>query len=185
MVACALSLMFCLEGVGSIYAKNLPPVTYKAPRPQKPPEFHVDVNKLPDPFLSYFIRREQLATEEAEEAKRKKREAEARLEQKKKEAIQRLEDLKKPRTELQTLGLSQLTLTAIIQSKSGDYAMVRDPKGLGYILKKGTRIGTNGGVVSRISINEKKLVIKEPYIDKEIYIKYKPVEMKLPEDMYK
>jgi hypothetical protein len=55
---------------------------------------------------------------------------------------------------------------------------------MGYILRKGTRIGTNGGTVSLISINEKKVVIKEPYIDKEIYIKYKPVEMKLPEDLY-
>lgn len=179
-----LSLCFWAAAIGQAHAKTLPPVVYKDLRPQKAGEYHINVNKLPDPFLSYFIRREQIATEEAEEARRKQQEAEARLERKKREVKKQLEELKKPRTELQTLGLSQLTLTAIVQSKTGDWALVRDPKGMGYILKKGTRIGTDGGVVSRIAINEKKVIIKEPYIEKEIEIKYKPVEMGLPDELY-
>lgn len=185
MLAGVLFMAVCLELPGAASAKEPPAVVYKGPRPQKTSdEYRIDLKRLPDPFLSYFIRREQLASEEAEAAKQKQQAEEARLERKKREARQRLEDLKKPRTELQTLGLSQLTLTAIIQSKTGNWAMVRDPKGMGYILKEGTRIGTNGGVVSRIAINEKKVVIKEPYIDKEIHIKYKPVEMELPDDLY-
>ncbi len=166
------------------FAKPLPPVAYKNLRPQKTGEYRINISKLPDPFLSYFIRREQLATEQAEAERLKKAEAEARLERRKREVKERLEEMKKPRTELQTLGLSQLTLTAIVQSKTGDWAMVRDPKGMGYILKKGTRIGTNGGVVSRIAINDKKVVINEPYIENEIEIKYKPVEIALPTDLY-
>ena len=179
-----LSLCFWAAAIGQAYAKPIPPVAYKDLRPQKAPEFRIDVKSLPDPFLSYFIRREQMVTEQAEEANRKKREAEARLERKKREAKARLEALKEARTELQTLKLSQLTLTAIVQSEKGNWAMVRDPKGRGFVLKKGTRIGTNGGIVSRIAIREQKVIVNEPYIEKEIHIKYKPVEMELPDKSY-
>jgi len=152
---------------------------------EKKVEFHIDVESLPDPFLSYFIRREQRVSREAEEAKRKRLEAEARLERKKREIREQLEDLKKPRTELQTLNLGQLTLTAIIKTGIGYWAMVRDPKGQGHILKKGTRVGTDGGIVSHIAISEKKVIIKEPYItEDELHIEYKPVELGLPEDLY-
>lgn len=148
-------------------------------------EFRIDVNTLPDPFLSYFIRREQMASEQAEAEKQAQQKAQARLEQKKQEVKARLEDLKKARTELQTLNLSQLTLTAIVKSGSGHWAMVRDPKGQGYILKEGTRIGTNGGVVSRIAITHKKVIVQEPYIaEDELHIAYKPVEITLPDELY-
>ena len=66
---------------------------------------------------------------------------------------------KKPRTYLETLDLSQLELTAIILGPKGNFAMVRDAKGLGYVIKKGTPIGINGGVVRQIT--EKKVVIRE------------------------
>jgi hypothetical protein len=62
--------------------------------------------------------------------------------------------------------------------------MVRDPKGRGFVLKKGTRIGTNGGVVHRIARDDKKVIIKEPYLEDELHLKYKDVEMKLPDQVY-
>lgn len=174
----------CLSA-GDVASETPSPEPELPEGPQKKVEFQVDVQKLPDPFLSYFVRREQIASEKAEAQRRKKKEAEARLERKKREVRERLEDLKKARTELQTLNLSQLTLTAIVRSEKGDWAMVRDPKGQGYILKKGTRIGTKGGIVSRIAINDKKVVVKEPYItEDEIHIKYKPVEIALPDELY-
>ncbi|MGM0428375.1 MAG: pilus assembly protein PilP [Thermodesulfobacteriota bacterium] len=183
----------CLMGAGVVPypvcatsgEKKAPQVEDLVEFPAKTTEYSIDVKKLPDPFLSYFIRREQMAGEKAEAERRKQLEAEARLERKKREARERLEDLKKARTELQTLKLSQLTLTAIIQSSQGHWAMVRDPKGQGYILKKGIRIGTEGGIVSRIAINDKKVIVKEPYIaEDEIHIKYKPVEIALPDELY-
>ncbi len=92
--------------------------------------------------------------------------------------------MKLPQTELQRLTLSQLTLTAIVQAEATEWAMVRDPKGRGFVLKKGTRIGTNGGVVFKIASQEKKVIIKEPYLEDGLHIKYKPVEMKMPDQVY-
>lgn len=73
------------------------------------------------------------------------------------------EKKKKPKTYLETLDLSQLELTAIVMSPKGNFAMVRDSKGLGYVIRKGTAIGTNGGVVAEIK--EKEVVIHEELKD--------------------
>lgn len=70
---------------------------------------------------------------------------------------------KKPKTYLETLELSQLALTVIVVSKSGKWAMVRDSKGVGHVIKEGTAIGTNGGVVYKIQEGE--VVVREEYKD--------------------
>jgi type IV pilus assembly protein PilP len=70
---------------------------------------------------------------------------------------------RKPKTYLETLDLSQLDLVAIILSKKGNWAMVRDSKGLGHVIKKGTLIGMNEGVVHEIKDNE--LIVRERYKD--------------------
>jgi len=54
---------------------------------------------------------------------------------------------RKPKTYLETLDLSQLELIAIIVGTKGNYAMVKDSKGTGHVVQKGTAIGTNGGFV--------------------------------------
>ena len=78
---------------------------------------------------------------------------------------------KKPKTHLETLALSQLDLIAIIVSSKAKWAMVRDAKGLGYVIKKGTPIGRNDGIVYRIS--QKEVIIREKTknIDGEVEIK--------------
>lgn len=68
---------------------------------------------------------------------------------------------KKPRTYLETLDISQLDLIAIIVGPKGNYAMVRDARGLGYVIKKGTPIGLHEGVVRQI--NEDEVIISEKY----------------------
>ncbi len=85
---------------------------------------------------------------------------------------------KKPRTYLETLDLSQLELTAIIISPKGKWAMVRDAKGLGHVIRKGTPIGTNLGVVSEIK--EEEVIIREMFRDFRGREKYKDVAKKLP-----
>jgi Tfp pilus assembly protein PilP len=70
---------------------------------------------------------------------------------------------KKPKTYLESLDLSQLELTAIIVSPKGRWAMVRDAKGLGFVIRKGTPIGINGGFVYQITENE--VIIREEYRD--------------------
>lgn len=80
------------------------------------------------------------------------------------EAIEAEKD-RKPRTYLETLDISQLDLIAIIVGPKGNYAMVRDAKGLGYVIKKGTPIGVHDGVVYQI--NENEVIIREKFRGKE------------------
>jgi Tfp pilus assembly protein PilP len=173
-------------------SKKLAGPVYKEMRPEKIP---FETDKIPDPFLSYLVKRGQQASAKAEDERRKKLEAEKdlkqqklsaeeRLKRQKLAAAERLKALKEAKTELQKVGLSQLTLTAIVKAPDGAWAMVRDKSGRGFVLKKGTYIGTNGGVVSKIAITEKKIIIKEPYLEKDLHIKYKPVEMELPDRVY-
>ncbi|MFC1821704.1 pilus assembly protein PilP [Thermodesulfobacteriota bacterium] len=70
---------------------------------------------------------------------------------------------RKPRTYLETLDLSQLDVTAIIMGAKTSWAMVREAKGLGHVIKKGTYVGTNGGVVHEIK--EKEIIVREEYKD--------------------
>ena len=102
-----------------------------------------------------------------------------------------LQDLKRPKTELQTIPLAAIKLTSIVKTDDQVVAMVKGPKGnKGYMLKKGTYIGKNGGVVEEIVNEEKmtdlgkqlvrKVVIKEPYLDEQRKISYRNVELKMP-----
>jgi type IV pilus assembly protein PilP len=100
-----------------------------------------------------------------------------------------LADLKEPKTELQRIGINELVLTSIVKTDEETVAMVRGPSGVGYMLRKGTAIGKNGGVVEEIVSEEtetplgkqmiRKVVIKEPYLDREGKLQYKDREMRM------
>jgi Tfp pilus assembly protein PilP len=168
-----------------------PDVVYKPSRPPKDLTAGkntlptpIDLKNLPDPFLSYLIRRNRDEAALKEHEQHKQREAEKRLAKMKATAAEKLRRMREPRTELQKLNLAQLTLTAIIQDGGKSWAMVRDEKGMGYILKKGTAIGTMGGRVAKISGIQKKVIVNEPYLEKEVQIKYKPVVIELPDEVF-
>jgi Tfp pilus assembly protein PilP len=65
----------------------------------------------------------------------------------------------------------------VIEPK-GNWAMVRDAKGLGHVIRVGTPIGTNEGVVA--SIEEGEVVIKEKHADFRGQEVIKEVKKKLP-----
>jgi type IV pilus assembly protein PilP len=67
--------------------------------------------------------------------------------------------LRKPLTPLEKLNLSQLTLVGIIRAPSGNRALVQDASGKGYIVKKGTYIGTQSGKVDQIL--EDRIIVDE------------------------
>lgn len=73
------------------------------------------------------------------------------------------EEKKEPKTYLETLELSQLDLSVIVIGPKGKWAMVKDSKDEGHVIKEGTAIGTNGGVVYKIWEGE--VVIREEYRD--------------------
>lgn len=60
----------------------------------------------------------------------------------------------KPRTYLETVDLSQLELIAVIVSPDDRWAMLRDAKGVGYVVKPGTSVGIDGGRVYQIHPGE-------------------------------
>lgn len=90
-----------------------------------------DPTNKADPFKSFIVVKEEL--EEKEE--------------------------KKPKTYLETLDISQLTVAAIVLSSKGNWALVRDSKGDGHIIKVGTPIGRRSGRVIRIL--DKEVVVRE------------------------
>jgi Tfp pilus assembly protein PilP len=64
------------------------------------------------------------------------------------------EKARKPKTYLETVDLSQLELIAVIVASEDSWAMVRDAKGVGYVVKAGTPIGIDGGQVHEIRPGE-------------------------------
>jgi len=109
------------------------------PKVQKDKEeasyFYDPTNKV-DPFKSFITVRDELEEKEARE---------------------------KPRTYLETLDISQLTISAVILTSGGNWALVRDSKGDGHVIRVGTPIGKRGGRVAEIL--EKKVIVKEHFKD--------------------
>jgi len=67
------------------------------------------------------------------------------------------------RTPLQRYELGQLNLVAIIYDTGEARAVVEDQAGLGYIVKVGTKIGVNGGVVR--TIDQGRVLVQEESTD--------------------
>ena len=102
---------------------------------EETPYTYDPTNKV-DPFKSFITVREELQEKEARE---------------------------KPRTYLETLDLSQLTISAIMLTEKEDWALVRDSKGDGHVIKVGTPIGRRGGRVTEILAD--KVVVREYFKD--------------------
>ena len=83
-----------------------------------------------------------------------------------------------PRTPLERIDLAKLKLTAIVLAKSGNRAMVEESTGKGYVITKGTYIGTNAGKV--IKIDKYKVVVAEEIEDVTGKLKIRNAELKLP-----
>jgi type IV pilus assembly protein PilP len=82
-----------------------------------------------------------------------------------------------PRTPLERIDLGQLKLVAIVEARSGNKAMVEETSGKGYVIEKGTFIGTNAGKV--VSIDMNKVLVKEEFEDNMGNVKVRDTELKL------
>jgi len=130
--------------------KGVPPAEAKKEEKKEQPKYTYDPTGKTDPFKSFIA--EQQNVEDTTK--------------------------RKPKTYLETLDLSQLELIAIIVGGKGNYAMVKDSKGTGHVITKGTGIGINGGFVERIT--DKEVVIREEYKDFKGVVRYKDIAKKLP-----
>jgi type IV pilus assembly protein PilP len=68
-----------------------------------------------------------------------------------------------PQTPLQRFELGQLTLKGVILNSQEPKALIEDSKGLGYVVRQGTLIGSQGGVVK--TIEPQRIVVEEYEID--------------------
>ncbi len=64
-----------------------------------------------------------------------------------------------PQTPLERISLNQLKLVAIIRTSSGNRALVEDNTSKGFIIKNGTYIGLNSGIVTQI--NASSVIVEE------------------------
>ena len=87
---------------------------------------------------------------------------------------------RKPLTPLEKINLSQLTLVGIIQAPSGNRALVQESSGKGYVVKKGTYIGTNSGKIAQIL--KDRIIIEEESEDiyGKVSIIKKPIKLQKP-----
>jgi type IV pilus assembly protein PilP len=69
----------------------------------------------------------------------------------------------RPLTPLEKVDLSQLELKAILRTEAGNKALVEEASGKGYIIKKGTYIGTRSGIV--VAILKDRVIVEEEYED--------------------
>ena len=83
-----------------------------------------------------------------------------------------------PRTPLERIDLAQLKLVGIILAGSGNRAMVEEASGKGYVIKKGTYIGTNAGKV--VKIQKEIVTVAEEFEDVFGKVKTRNRELKLP-----
>jgi len=148
-----LSLLGPLVFASMVYGWQGAGLTTKGSSQQKGQgEYRYDPTGKPDPFKPFFV---------------------TRL-----EALEKKKVKRRPRTYLETLELSQLDLIAIVIGPKGRFAMVRDAKGVGHVIKEGTPIGRNNGVVHKITQGE--VVIKEEHTDFRGKKVVKLVKKKLP-----
>jgi type IV pilus assembly protein PilP len=87
---------------------------------------------------------------------------------------------RKPLTPLEKLNLSQLALVGIIRAPSGDRAVVQESSGKGYIVKKGTYIGTQSGKI--VEILEDRIIVEEESEDiyGNVSVIKKPLKLQKP-----
>lgn len=81
-------------------------------------------------------------------------------------------------TPLQQYVTSQYKLTAVIVGYGESMAMVVAPNGKSYVVRKGMKIGKNGGTI--MQINKESLLVEEKFRDLTDEVRTNMLEIKLP-----
>ena len=87
---------------------------------------------------------------------------------------------RKPLTPLEKLDLSQLKLVVILRAQSGNRALVEEDSGKGYVIKKGTYIGTHSGKVAKILSDRIIVEEEEEDIYGKISVRKREIKLKPP-----
>ncbi|MDG2333995.1 MAG: pilus assembly protein PilP [Myxococcota bacterium] len=73
--------------------------------------------------------------------------------------------------------LAQLVLVGVVWNTANPRALVADPGGRSFVLKKGSQIGKNGGRVTRI--RDDTILVQEKFVDFEGNVTTRDVEMRI------
>lgn len=96
-----------------------------------------------------------------------------------KRELEEKREQEEPRTYLETLDISQVTISAIVIGREDKWALVRDSKGEGHIIMVGTPIGRKRGRV--IKILDREVIVREFDIDIRGRETVKDISIRLPE----
>ncbi len=77
-------------------------------------------------------------------------------------------------------GLDRLVLVAVVTGDANPVAMVEDPGGTGHILRRGTRLGQQGGKVKTILRDS--VVVEEPFTTPDGKLQFNPRTLQLKKD---
>ncbi len=77
--------------------------------------------------------------------------------------IEDVEEESRPKSPLEKYNINELKLIAIIWGIRRPTAMIEDPDGTGYVVKKGTSVGDKKGRI--VKILKDKVIVKEKYRD--------------------
>ncbi len=78
--------------------------------------------------------------------------------------LDRLNEMgKEAKGPLEQFDLSQLAVVGVVWDATRPRALVEDPSGRGYVVKEGTAMGKNDGLV--IDINDNLVLVRETYVD--------------------
>lgn len=86
----------------------------------------------------------------------------------------------RPLSDTERFDLSQYRLTAVVSGTTAPRAMVEDPDGEGHVLKMGSKLGKNGGRVTRIS--SKGIRVIEEFRAPTGQKQFVPIDITLPDD---
>ncbi len=164
-IICLLTLLI-ITGGGVVCGEDKEPAIVK-----KPTYVYISAGK-PDPFEPFIIKEASYKSLSPEE-------------------LRKLKMLPSIKTELQRVKLSSLKIVAMIKTRSGVLAMVEGPTGKGYVVKPGMGIGMKGGVVHKIEYRDmmtplgkkivRRIIIKEPFMDKNKKLSFRYIEINMGE----
>jgi len=133
-----------------------PAIREAVPEPEKKLAYAYDPKGKLDPFQPIFVTQPREATK----------------------AAKRVRDRKLPRTPLQKIDVSQLKVSGIIIDPTGNKALAEDPSGKGYVITKGTYVGSNFGRVKKIL--KDRIIVEEEVEDAFTgQMTLQPVELRL------
>ena len=168
MLALALGLAACGDDSGPSGTASRPKVVRKAPSAPAPPPAQEKEAPLEEGFADGSAESEEDINSYVAEGKRDPFRS---------FRFKKPEEPKTPAGPLADFDLMQLAVLGVVWNTKNPRALVTDPEGRSFVLKKGSPIGKNNGRVIRI--DDDFILVQEKFVDFEGTVSTKNVEMRI------